>query len=129
MIELENKSHFYLTHLNKDCNQWIESKGSPRKEDQHFGPWMKATPFMASWKSFLAIPSFFANKKVVNSDQTQAGTQTQPQKPPPAEAWEIPLKLPSKITEKAMNHASDSPSEVTPFTPVILTAPVLVPPI
>ena len=56
----------------------IESEGSLRKEDQHFGPWLKAAPFMASQKSFLAIPGFFANKKAVKSSQTQAGIQTQP---------------------------------------------------
>ena len=81
---------------------------------------------MASRKSFLAIPGFFANKKAVKSGQTQAGIQTQPQKPPLGEAWEIPSKLQSKITEKAVNHASDSPSEVTPSTPVLSTAPILV---
>ena len=107
----------------------IESEGSLRKEDQHFGPWLKAAPFMASRKSFLAIPGFFANKKAVKSSQTQAGIQTQPQKPPLGEAWEIPSKLQSKITEKAVNHASDSPSEVTPSTPVLSMAPILVPPI
>ena len=55
---------------------------------------MKAAPFMASWKSFLAVPGFFAKKKVVNSDQTQAEIQTHPQKPPLGETWEIPSKLP-----------------------------------
>ena len=100
-----------------------------RKEDQHFGPWMKAAPFMALWKSFLAVPGFFAKKKAVNSDQTQVEIQTHPQKPPLGESWEIPSKLLSKTKEKAANHSSDSSPEVTPSTPVFSTDPVMVPPI
>jgi len=106
-----------LTHPDKDCDRWIESEGSLRKEDQHFSPWMRAAPFMASRKSFLVVPGFFAAKKAVNSGQTQAGPQTQPQKPPPVEAWEIPSNLPPKTTEKAANHVPDSPSKVTLSTP------------
>ena len=115
-----------LTHPDKDCERWIESEGSLRKEDQHFGPWMKAAPFMASQKSFLTIPDFFAKKKAVNSGQTQVEIQTHPQKPPLGETWEIPSKLLSKTKEKAMNHSSDSPPEVTPSTLVFSTDPVMV---
>nr|POF03372.1 hypothetical protein CFP56_66639 [Quercus suber] len=53
----------------------------------------------------------------------------QPQKPPPAETWEIPPKMPVKTTIKAVNHAPDKSSEVTSSTPEISAASVLVPPI
>ena len=62
---------------------------------------MKAAPFMALWKSFLAVPGFFAKKKAVNSDQTQAEIQTHPQKPPLGESWEIPIKIAVKNQGKS----------------------------
>ena len=89
----------------------------------------ESSPFHGLMESFLAVLGFFAKKKAVNSDQTQAEIQTHPQKPPLGESWEIPSKLLSKTKEKAANHSSDSSPEVTPSTPVFSTDPVMVPPI
>ncbi|XP_023916053.1 uncharacterized protein At4g02000-like [Quercus suber] len=106
-----------LTHPDKDCERWIESEGSLGKEDQHFGPSMKAPPFMVSRKGFLTVPGFYANKKASRTDQPQAGPPNQPQKSPPTEAWEPSPKLPPKVTKKVVKHVSDNPSEVTsPFS-------------
>ena len=116
-----------LTHPDKDCERWIESEGSLRKEDQHFGPWMKAAPFIASRKNFLAVPGFFAKKKGEFSGQTQAENQNHPQQPPLDETWEIPPKQPSKTKERGACQASDSPPDVTPPTPVFSADPVMVP--
>ena len=56
-----------LTHPDKDCEKWIESEGSLSKEDQHFGPWLRASPFTASKKGFLSVPGFYAQKKAENT--------------------------------------------------------------
>ncbi|KAL0011141.1 hypothetical protein SO802_006249 [Lithocarpus litseifolius] len=55
-----------LTHGDRDCNKWIDSEGSLQKEDQQFGPWLRAPPFQASRKSVLSVPGFFAKKKKEN---------------------------------------------------------------
>ncbi|XP_030958511.1 uncharacterized protein LOC115980404 [Quercus lobata] len=65
-----------LTYSDKDYERWIESEGSQSKEDQHFGSWLRAAPFMASRKSFLSVSGFYASKKARKSSQTHAGAQT-----------------------------------------------------
>ena len=45
-----------LTHQDKDCEKWIDSEGSLSKEDQHFGPWLRATPVTTSKKGSLSVP-------------------------------------------------------------------------
>ena len=64
-----------LTHPDKDYERWIESKGMLNKEEQHFGLWLKAAPFMASRKAFLSIPGFYASKKADKNGQKQASSQ------------------------------------------------------
>lgn len=66
-----------LTHPDKDCEQWIDSEGTLNKEEEHFGPWLKAAPFMASRKAFLSVPGFYANKKTDKKGQEQAGPKPQ----------------------------------------------------
>ena len=55
-----------LTHLDKDCEKWIESEGLLSKEDQHFGPWLRAAPFTASKKGFPSFQDFMPITKPAN---------------------------------------------------------------
>ena len=80
-----------LTHPDNDCEQWIESKGMLNKEEQHFGLWLKAAPFMASRKAFLSIPGFYASKKADKNGRKQASSQPQRQASPLSATSEFSL--------------------------------------
>nr|XP_023897161.1 uncharacterized protein LOC112009046 [Quercus suber] len=51
-----------LTHDDKDCELWINSEGTLKPEEQQFGPWLRASPFLASRKKVVSVPGFFAKK-------------------------------------------------------------------
>ena len=50
------------THVDRDCELWIESEVSLNPEDQQFGPWLHAPPFQASRKKVITVPGFYAKK-------------------------------------------------------------------
>lgn len=92
-----------LTHPDKDCDRWIESEGTLNKEEQHFGPWLKAAPFMAFRKNFLSVPGFYTNKKADIHSQKQTGTQSQQQDSPLTAASEFSLALSPKNQEPSLS--------------------------
>lgn len=51
-----------LTHDDSDCEFWINSEGTLKLEEQQFGPWLRASPFLASRKKVVSVPGFFAKK-------------------------------------------------------------------
>lgn len=63
-----------LTHVDKDCAAWFESEGSLKTENQQFGAWLRASPFMAARKKVVSVPGFFARKKVACSSHTASAT-------------------------------------------------------
>lgn len=86
------------------------------KQEQHFGPWLKAAPFLASRKAFLSVPGFYASKKTNKKGQEQAGPQ-QRQASPLLAASESPptlsprnqeTELSSKSLDHDVNFASNS---------------------
>lgn len=52
----------HLTHDNKSCNLWIQSKGSPIVDQQQFGPYLRATPYQLARNNVIFIPRFFENR-------------------------------------------------------------------
>ena len=76
---LSNLCYWYgcLTHDDRDCETWINSEGTLKLEDQQFGPWLRAPPFIASRKKVVSIPSFFAKKP--SSKPTQPTSDPPPQ--------------------------------------------------
>ena len=52
-----------LTHNDRDCALWIESKGSLQNESQQFGPWIKAAPFVSTRRNMVKVPGFFTSRK------------------------------------------------------------------
>ena len=117
-----------LTHQDKDCEKWIESEGSLSKEDQHFSPWLRATPFTVSKKGSLSVPGFHAHKKAEQKGQNGAGAQYQPQKTPAATKWVASQNTPPKTQIQKVNLAADNSAEVTTPISVSLEPPLLVPP-
>lgn len=51
-----------LTHNNKSCNLWIQSKGSPFVDQQQFGPYLRAAPYQLARNNVIFIPGFFENR-------------------------------------------------------------------
>ena len=102
-----------LTHPDKDCKKWIESKGSLRKEDQHFGPWLRAAPFTASRNGFLSVLGFYAHKKAEKLDLNLTGAHHQGRSTPIAMACESPQNLPPKHLEKEVIHISNNSINLT----------------
>ena len=85
-----------LTHPDKDCEKWIESEGSLSKENQQFGPWLRAGPYFASKKGSLSVQSFYAQKKAGKYGQSHAGTTLHTQNPQKATECNDTKNLPPK---------------------------------
>ena len=52
-----------LNHVDRDCDRWIQSSGTLTKDDQEFGPWMRASPLPAYNNSVFIVPGFYASKQ------------------------------------------------------------------
>ena len=52
-----------LTHDDRDCDLWIESEGTLQTEQRAFGPHLRASPFVATRKSAIQVPGYYAEKK------------------------------------------------------------------
>ena len=50
------------THVDRDCQLWIDNEGSLNPADQQFGSWLRAPPFQASRKKVIMVPDFYAKK-------------------------------------------------------------------
>ncbi|XP_065624928.1 uncharacterized protein LOC136065537 [Quercus suber] len=68
-----------LTHTDRDCKLWFESEGSLKAEDQQFGPWLRAPPFLASRKKVVSVPGFYEKKSQRNQSQPLSESHAQPQ--------------------------------------------------
>ena len=55
-----------LTHDDKDCDLWIESEGTLRADQRAFGPYLHASPFVATRKNVIQVPGYYAEKKKTN---------------------------------------------------------------
>ena len=62
-----------LTHEDRDCELWIDSKGTLTLEQREFGPHLRASPFVAARKSSIVVPGFYAAKKKVSSGVSEGG--------------------------------------------------------
>ena len=68
-----------LIHDDRDCEVWLDSKGSLKVEEQKFGPWFRAPPVSQVQKNVISVPGFFHKKK--GSSSTQKAS-VQPRKAP-----------------------------------------------
>uniref|UniRef100_A0A7N2RFB9 DUF4283 domain-containing protein n=1 Tax=Quercus lobata TaxID=97700 RepID=A0A7N2RFB9_QUELO len=46
----------------EDSEVWMDSEGTLKTEDQQFGPWLRAPPFLVSRKKVVSVPGFFTKK-------------------------------------------------------------------
>ena len=57
---------------------WIDSEGSLQPEDQQFGTWLRAPPFVTFRKNVVSIPGFFMKKRTENPTQNTSAPPPQP---------------------------------------------------
>ena len=50
-------------HDDKDCENWINSKGTLRPEERQFGPTLCALAFVSSRNTSVTVPGFYATRK------------------------------------------------------------------
>ena len=48
-----------LDHIDKDCDRWIESNGTPNLEDREYGPWIRASPIVMPWKTVIKVSGYY----------------------------------------------------------------------
>lgn len=59
-------SNFYywcgcMTHDDKDCELWIQSKGPLKSDQQQFGPWLKVALYQTASKDVIFLPGYYEN--------------------------------------------------------------------
>ncbi|KAL0017099.1 hypothetical protein SO802_004168 [Lithocarpus litseifolius] len=55
-----------LDHVDRDCDKWIESEGSLSQEDQEYGPWICASPYVMPRKSVIKVLGYYEFRKKLN---------------------------------------------------------------
>lgn len=48
-----------LSHGDRDCPLWLQSKGTLKEEDQQFGPSLRATPYNPTNQRVIYVPGFY----------------------------------------------------------------------
>ena len=49
--------------MDKDCELWIDSEGQLKKEDQAYGSWIRAPPFVKGGSPVIKVPGFYEARK------------------------------------------------------------------
>ena len=103
----------------------MDSEGTLKTEDQQFGPWLHAPPFLVSRKKVVSVPGFFTKKSNDKANQHQSSLLPQPPltstpKPPsyvakPTES----LKVCSDTLDTISPEGTESTSEDHPQNPPI----------
>ena len=99
-----------ITHVDRDCELWIESESSLNPADQQFGSWLRAPPFQVSRKKVIMVPGFYAKK-------TQSLPSHHPFTPLPHTQLAVPQTPTSSPTiPSGLAKSSTAFSETQPFT-------------
>ena len=51
-----------MDHLDRDCEIWLDSKGSLAETQKQFGPLLRAPPFFPSKQSVVVVSGFYSQK-------------------------------------------------------------------
>lgn len=52
-----------LDHTDKDCETWIQSKGTLKTKDKRYDSSIRALPFYSSKKNIVCVPGYFESQK------------------------------------------------------------------
>ena len=67
-----------LTHVDKDCDIWIERKGTLWVEERQFGPSICAPAFVPSRENVIMVPGFYTEKKKAGPSSPSPKAVAQP---------------------------------------------------
>ncbi|KAL0006670.1 hypothetical protein SO802_008172 [Lithocarpus litseifolius] len=119
-----------LTHDDRDCDLWIESEGTLKSDQRAFGPYLQASPFVATRKNVLHVPGYYAEKKKTNSTEATDRTSGQPPQtdrvtvpehsPEEEERYTQPFTIPlmRNVPDAIMASSKPGTSSVIPANPV-----------
>ena len=112
------------THVDRDCQLWIDSEGSLNPADQQFGPWLRAPPFQASRKKVIMVPGFYAKKSHSLSTHLPSTptSHPQPSDPQPSPSFPINPSVPSKMPN-GLPETQTFTERIPPSAPVKSTVP------
>ena len=51
-----------LDHDDKNCELWIQSKGTLKTENQQFGSYLRAAPYTSAGKDVIFVPGYYENR-------------------------------------------------------------------
>ena len=51
-----------LDHDDKNCDLWIQSKGTLKTENQQFGSYLRAAPYTSAGKDVIFVPGYYENR-------------------------------------------------------------------
>ena len=75
-----------LDHDDKNCDLWIQSKGTLKTENQQFGSYLRATPYTSAGKDVIFVPGYYENKSRRSSQSPSPAVVIPPARevaPPP----------------------------------------------
>ena len=49
--------------MDEDCELWIDSEGQLKKEEQAYGSWICAPPFVKGRSPVIKVPGFYEERK------------------------------------------------------------------
>lgn len=58
-----------MDHLDRDCEIWLDSKGSLAETQKQFGPLLRAPPFFLSKRSVVVVSGFYSQKRIALKSQ------------------------------------------------------------
>ena len=67
----------HLNHSDKNCELWIDSKGTLTSEQQQFDSTLKVAPYTSAVKDVIYVPGYYERKKTRVHDTAQV-TNSQP---------------------------------------------------
>ena len=51
-----------LSHDDKNCDLWINSKGTLKVENQQFGPCLRVAPYISAGKDIIYVLGYYENR-------------------------------------------------------------------
>ena len=62
-----------LSHVDRDCELWLDSEGQLKKEEQANGSWICASPFVQGSSLVIEVLSFYEARKKERQQMSRRG--------------------------------------------------------
>ena len=91
-----------FNHGDKDCDIWIQSKGTLQVSSQQFGAWLRAPPAASTNSKVIRVSGYYENRKENISTQRRKAEKQRP----------IPIPAPARETQ-AEKETGDTKAEIS----------------